>query len=109
MDLKAFYQKLRSIETNIIDPFVLLVSNATADGGKEGVRTETPRAIAARLLLEGAARLASAEEAAIFQKGVAEAQRLAQQAAAASKIQVTVVADGTANQKPAEGQKSPKA
>lgn len=63
-----------------------------AGGG--GVRTEALRRIAARMVVEGSARLASAEEALEFRKQNAEAKRRADQAAAASRMQFTVVSPG---------------
>ena len=40
MDLIVFYQKLRHIESQIVDAHPVLVSHETPDGGKAGVRTE---------------------------------------------------------------------
>ena len=47
MDLRAYYRKLREVEASISEEHVVLVSLATPEGGKPGVRTEAPRAIAA--------------------------------------------------------------
>lgn len=94
MDLKVYYQKLRQIESSISEPHVVIVSQETPDGGRAGVRTEAARGIAARMILEGSARLASAEEAAQFREDAAEEKRRADQLAMASKLQVTVVAEG---------------
>ena len=93
MDLRAFYQKLRQIEQSISEPHVVLVSHETPDGGRPGVLTETPKALAARMIAEGIARLASTEEASTFRENVAEATRRAEQAMAASRMQVTVLSE----------------
>jgi hypothetical protein len=93
MDLKVYYQKLRQIEASLQDADVVVVSLATPDGGRAGVSTEAPRAIAARLIAEGGARLASEEEAQKHREQHTEVRRLAEQAAAASRIQVTVVSE----------------
>jgi hypothetical protein len=93
MNLKAYYQKLRTTEGSIAEPQAMLVSLATPDGGRAGVLTEAPRAVAAKMIVEGSARLATEEEAEGFRAQAAEARRLAEQAAVASRIQVTVVSE----------------
>ena len=71
----------------------MVVSLATPDGGRAGVLTEAPRAIAAKMIVEGSARLATDEEAEGYRAQAAEARRLAEQSAVASRIQVTVVSE----------------
>jgi lysophospholipase L1-like esterase len=93
MDLKVYYQKLRQVEGSIAEPDVVVASLGTPDGGRAGVLTEVPRALAAKLIVEGGARLATEEETLRFREQVAEAKRLAEEAAAASRIQVTVVSE----------------
>jgi hypothetical protein len=91
MDLQAYFKKIRAMEERLKDPSVVLVSLETQDGGREGVRTEVPRRIAATMIVEGTARLATAEEAREFQEQKAEAKRQADQLAAASRMQFTVI------------------
>ena len=93
MDLRAYYQKLRQIEASLPDADLVVVSLGTPDGGRAGLSTEVPRAIAARLIAEGNARVATAEEAQKHRELHVEARRLAEQAAKASRIQVTVVSE----------------
>ncbi|MGI8990144.1 MAG: hypothetical protein ACR2I2_11250 [Bryobacteraceae bacterium] len=66
MDLRAYYKKIREVESNIEGPFVVLISQETPEGGKFGVRTQVPRHIASKLIVEGRARIATSEEAADF-------------------------------------------
>jgi hypothetical protein len=66
MDLRAYYQKIRKIEAEIPEPYVVMVSRETPDGGKPGVKTDVPRSLAAKLIVEDQATLASPEEAAQF-------------------------------------------
>lgn len=66
MDLRAYYQKIRKIESEISEETVVIVSRETSDGGRAGVRTEVPRAVAARMVAQETAELASAEVAARF-------------------------------------------
>jgi hypothetical protein len=57
MDLKAFYQRIRQMESEIKEPFIQVVSKATPDGGKAGVKTAVSRRVAAQLVAEGKAEL----------------------------------------------------
>lgn len=66
MDLRAYYQKIRQIEAEIREESVVITSLETPDGGRGGVSTEAPRAVAARLIAEQRAELASEEAAARF-------------------------------------------
>jgi hypothetical protein len=66
MDLRGYFRKIRNIEEEIAEPYVVVVSRETPDGGKPGVKTEVPRGLAARLIVEDQATLASAEETAEF-------------------------------------------
>jgi hypothetical protein len=93
MDLKVFYQKLRQTESSIAEPYVVMVSQETPEGGRAGVRTEVSRGLAAKMLVEGRARMASAEEASEFREQTAEAKRLADQMSAANRMQITVVSE----------------
>jgi hypothetical protein len=91
MDLQVYFKKIRATEESLKDPSAVLVSLETQDGGREGVRTEVPRRTAATMIVEGAARLATLEEAREFQEQNAEAKKQADQLAAASRMQFTVV------------------
>ena len=93
MDLKVYYQKLRQIESGILEAHPVVVSKETPDGGKAGVKTEVSRGVAARLILDGKARLASEEEAAEFRRSVAAARKAAEQAAAANRVALSVIAE----------------
>lgn len=68
MDLRGFYDVIKKIAAEIAEDAVVIVSRETADGGRAGVMTEVPRMLAARLIAEGKAGLASAEESAKFRE-----------------------------------------
>ena len=68
MDLRVYYQKIRRIEAELAEPYVVVLSCETPDGGKPGVRTEVPRGLAAKLIVEDQATLASPEETAQFRE-----------------------------------------
>jgi len=91
MDLRLYYQKIRDAEAKIKDEFPLVVSQETADGGKAGTLTEVPRHIAAKLLVEGLAQLASPAQRQAFVNAMTEAKRVADEFAAAAQVHVTVL------------------
>ena len=77
MDVRAYYQKIRKLEAEIAEPFVVVVSRETPDGGRPGVMTEVPRGLAAKLIVEEQAAKATPEEAAKFR---AELQQSSEEA-----------------------------
>jgi hypothetical protein len=91
MNLRVYYQKIRDAEARIADEFPIVVSKETTDGGKGGTKTEVPRKIAARLIVEGVAEVAGAEETAAFRAAAAKAKRIADQISASARMQVTVI------------------
>ena len=91
MDLRAYYRKLREAEAQLEGEEFVMVSLATPEGGKEGVRTEVTRGVAARLLAEGRARLASAEEAGEYREAVREEKARIDEEIAARQVQVMVM------------------
>jgi hypothetical protein len=93
MDLRSFFQKLRRIEQEIADPHVVMVSHETPDGGRSGQLAEVSRSNAARLILEGHAHLATAEQSAEFRAAARQALEEAQQRMIAEKVQVNVITD----------------
>jgi hypothetical protein len=93
MDLRAFYQKLRKIEGEITDLHVVVVSHETSDGGRPGQLVEVSRSIAARLILEGRAHLATSEETTEFRAAAQRALQEVQQRQLAEKVQVNVISE----------------
>jgi hypothetical protein len=91
MNLRAYYEKIRDWEGKIPDEFTVIVSQETPDGGRAGERTEVSRRLAARMLVEGQARLETPAEAAAFREERAAAKAAADQLAAAAKVQVTLI------------------
>jgi hypothetical protein len=69
----------------------VLVSLATPEGGKEGVRTEAPRSVAARMIAEGRARVATVTEAAEFRDGLRAARQKHEREEAARRVQIVVM------------------
>lgn len=92
MNLKMYYGKIHEWETQIGEEFVVLFSLETPDGGKPGMRTEANNRVAARMIVDGRARLATPAETEEFRQEQAAARAEAERAAAAAKVQVAVVA-----------------
>ena len=93
MDLRVFYQKLKKIEQEIADPHTVVVSQETTDGGRAGQKSEVSRSVAARLILEGRARLATGDESSEYHAEVQKALLEAQQRAVADRVQVNVISE----------------
>jgi hypothetical protein len=91
MDLTIYYQKIRDEQAKIAEEFPVMVSLETEDGGKRGVQTEVSRALAARMIVNGVARRATATETKAFHEAKTEAKRQADAAAAAAKMEFDVV------------------
>jgi len=91
MDLRIYYRKVEEAEKAIQGPDALVVSIATPDGGREGVISQVPRGIAAKLLVEGRARLADESESEAFHREAEELRQRALEASAIERIQVQLV------------------
>jgi hypothetical protein len=91
MDLRTWYKKVRDAEAGLTGEHFVMISLATSEGGKEGVRTEVPRSIAARLIAETRARVASEEEALEFHEENRLALEQYKQEEAAKRVQVMVI------------------
>ena len=93
MNLRAYFQKIRAAESTIEDDAVLTVSLETDDGGLEGLRSEVPRALAAKLIVEGRVRLATHEEATAHRADQDERRRQLAERDAAGRLQVAILSD----------------
>src|SRR3954471_6961719 len=93
MDIRVYFQKIRETERNLADPYAVVVSLETPEGGKAGRTTEVSRSSAAQLIVEGKVRLATEEERADFYNEAKEAFAAAEEERMASKIQLTVVSE----------------
>jgi len=91
MDLRLYYQKIRDAEAKIADEFPVVLSRETGDGGKAGTLTEVPRRIAAKMVVEGVAQVASLVQKEAFLTAQAEAKRVLDQLAAAAQVHLTVL------------------
>ena len=88
-----YFQKLEETESTITRSHVVVVSEVTPDGGKAGVVSEVSRAVAAQLITEGRARLATKDEERDFRSVKARARAAAEEERLASRVHVTLLAD----------------
>lgn len=91
MDLRAYYQKIRQTVAGMTENDVVVVSLETGDGGKAGIYTEVPKAVAAKMMVDGTAELPSAEGMAAFRQAQAEAKRRAEEEMAALRVPLSLV------------------
>src|SRR5262245_25989488 len=68
MNLRSYYQKIRELAESLEPGDVWVESLATPDGGKPGVFTQVSRQLAAKLIVDGRARLATTEAAQEFER-----------------------------------------
>lgn len=93
MDLKAYYRRIREMEAAIEEEFPVVKSHATEDGGNAGKLTEVPRAVAARMITDGIAELASVEEVSEFRQRADAAHRKEEERRRAAEIQFTILSE----------------
>jgi hypothetical protein len=92
MDLTSYYIKMREQQAIIPDEYPVVVSHATSDGGVKGRMTEVTKRIAARLIVEGFARLADAVETNQFHTLKQEAKAAVENAAKGMALEATQIA-----------------
>lgn len=97
MDLRQYFRKIREVEASLSDPYLVVSSLETADGGKSGTISEVPRAIAAKLIVEGRAVLASEAEKEQFRQEQEQAKVIAERAEAAKRLQVAFITEPKLN------------
>ena len=95
MNVKTFYQRVREIEQTLIDAVVVIASRETPDGGKEGVLIEVSRHLAATMIADGRAFLASPEAANLFYRRRQEEIRAAHKGDITGSIDLTRFTDKT--------------
>jgi hypothetical protein len=93
MDIRVYFHKIREIEHSLSQPYVVVVSLETPEGGKPGCMTEVSRASAARMIVDAKVRLADASEQETYYRTAQEALAAAEEERLAGKIQLTVVSD----------------
>jgi len=95
MDLRIYYQNIRKIEAELKEPEVVIVSRETPDGGKRGMKSDVPRGVAARLIADERADLASPEGATQFRAEVESKWKAANGTPAAAAVGLTAPRNST--------------
>ena len=93
MNMRQFYQKIKDVEDSITSAEVVIVSNETPDGGKAGVKNEVKRLVAARMVAEGRARVATNEEILVYRQELQEGYQRGLEAVNSAKVQLAVLSD----------------
>ena len=93
MDVKQYFRRLREIEESFVDKYPVVISLDTPDGGKAGLLAETSRHVAAKMILEGRAVLANAEQTSAYYEHQEATKRAAEKAELAKRVQVAIIAD----------------
>lgn len=83
MEVRGYFQQIRSVEATLPAGGVIGVSLATPDGGREGRFMELTAAMAAKMIVDKKIRLASDDEATRFRS----TEKAAAEEAAAREIQ----------------------
>ena len=96
MDVKQYYRKIKEVEATLVDTYPIVVSLETSDGGKAGVVSEVARSLAAKLIVEGRAALATAAEKAAHLEHQIRAKEAAAKAELTRRLQVAIIADPNA-------------
>ncbi len=100
MDVRIYYQKIRQKEREIPAEHVVVSSLETPEGGREGSLTEVSREMAARLIVEGRARLADEGEAAEYHATQERGRIEAEEKALAGRLTVNFVPQAIEPSKP---------
>lgn len=96
MDLRNYYRKIREARAGIPEEWPVLVSRATPEGGRAGVLLEASREVAARMMVEGTAELATPQQATAFREQLRRMQAEEEARRAAARIQVNVITEADA-------------
>ena len=96
MDLRNYYRKIREARAGIPEEWPVLVSRATPEGGRAGVLLEASREVAARMMVEGTAQLATPQQATAFREQLHRMQAEEEARRAAARIQVNVITEADA-------------
>ena len=75
MNIQNYYQAIRSQEATILSEFTWVTSLDTRNGGVGGRVSEVPRALAAKLVVDGMARISTREEAEAEGKRIMSSRR----------------------------------
>ena len=93
MDVRQYYRKISEAERSLEGQYFLMVSLETSDGGKAGFVSEVSRDVAAKLIVEGRAVVATQEEQDLYRERQAAARKKAEGADLARRVQVAIISE----------------
>jgi hypothetical protein len=93
MDLKQYFKKIKDMEASIDQPYPLVVSLETADGGKPGTVVEVSRQEAAKAIVENRAVLANDEQKEAYFRLEAARRKSAEKADMSRRLQVAIISE----------------
>lgn len=93
MDLKQYFRKVSEIHASIQEPYPLIVSLETADGGKPGVAIEVSRHEAAKAIVEGRGALANETQRTLFLEQEAMRRKFAEKAELSRRLQIAIISE----------------
>ena len=109
MDLKAYYQKVRDAERAIEEEFPIVKSLAGEGAGRGGRLAEVSRAVAARMITDGLAELATVKERRELRARVETARKAEQERREAERIQFAILSEADLRSLQGSGKESRKA
>ncbi len=93
MDIRGYFNKVREAEKLIDGTMAVIVSLDTPEGGKAGRSMEVGRSVAAHMMVDARARLATDQEIADYRASVEQDIEQARKALHASNISLTMMTD----------------
>jgi hypothetical protein len=93
MNLRDYYREITAQEAAIEEPFALVISLQTPNGGRAGVASEVNRATAAKLIVDQHARLATPEEVKKLRDEREQKQRQKDLASLQERVRMTRLAE----------------
>lgn len=91
MNLRKYYEQVKTIRDGIPEAFVCVTSLATANGGRAGLVTQVDRELAARMIADGVARLSTAEETASYESENERGRTAAREEQLRNRLRITLV------------------
>ena len=98
MDLKQYFKKIKDVEESIKEPYPLVVSHETPDGGKAGTVVEVSRYEAAKAIVENRATLATDEQKVAYREQENARKKAVEKADLANRLQIAIVSDSDLRQ-----------
>jgi hypothetical protein len=93
MDLRAYYAKIREVADSLESDYAVVVSLETPDGGKAGIKTEVHKSLAARLIVDDKAVLATESEREEYYSEQRAAAEQAAGEAESGRVHFTVISE----------------